>query len=143
MIHNATDMLANTASFIKAKTMGSFLLVITGFFLPVFELREALISLFLLVIFDFITGMYASYKTGKHIKSAGIYRTAVKITFYFVLVSAAFHAENTVPIGFIDDSVIAFLAVTELISVLENTAKAGFAIPKKLMAKLQNFSNKL
>jgi len=137
------SLTANSIYFLKAKAFGSVAFVFGAFLLPVFEMKEALISLLLLLIFDFATGVYAAYRNKKDVNSAGIFKTAVKITFYFVLISAAFHTENAVPFGFIDDSVIAFLAVTELISILENTSKAGYAIPRKLMKKLQSLNDKL
>lgn len=143
MINEITQAASSAYSFFKIKTVGSLLFIVSGFFLPVIALQQELISLLVLLVFDFATGVYAASKTQTLIKSAGIFRTAVKIVIYFVLVSAAFHTENTIPLKIIDEAVIGFLAVTELISVLENTALAGHAIPRKLLTKLQNFSTKL
>jgi toxin secretion/phage lysis holin len=93
-----------------------------------------------LLIFDFITGIEAALKTGQPVESKKVLRTAVKMTMYFLLISAGYMAEKAVPlISFIDDTIISFLAVTELISILENTSRSGYAIPVKLVEKLKAF----
>ncbi len=75
------------------------------------------------------------------IKSAKILRTALKTVVYFMMVSAAYLTE-TAGLGFLplDETIIGFLAATELISLIENTANMGFAIPKKLLNKLKEYT---
>lgn len=102
---------------------------------------QALIAVLILVVFDFVTAIHATFKTQEKIESAKIFRTAVKIATYFLLISSGYIAEKTVPLSFLDESVIAFLAMTELISIMENTAKAGYAIPIKLLEKLKSYQN--
>jgi len=105
--------------------------------------RDALLAVFVLIIMDFITAIHAVIRTGEDIKSHKIFRSAVKVAMYFLLISAGYISESAIPLGFVDDTVIAFLAVTELISILENMAKAGFAIPKSLYEKLKELKEKV
>jgi toxin secretion/phage lysis holin len=98
-----------------------------------------LIALFVLIMFDFTTAIANAYHKKIEIQSRKIFVTAVKIVIYFGLVATAHIAEHAVPItsAFLDETLLAFLALTELISILENVGKLGFAIPQKLLNKLE------
>lgn len=101
-------------------------------------LSDGLVALLLLIIFDAITAIAVAYKTGKEIKSSKILRTAIKIAVYFLLISSGKLAETSAPIlTIIDETILGFLAITELISILENAGKMGYAIPQRLLNKLQ------
>ncbi len=104
---------------------------------------EALTALFFLLIIDFVSGIIVSYKVGLTISSSKIFRTAFKITIYYGLISAAFLAEKS-GIGFLplDETIIAFLALTELISILENVALMGYIIPQKMLNKYKAYRDK-
>jgi len=104
--------------------------------------RDALLALLILIIMDFFTALLAAYKTGESVQSAKIFRTALKITVYFGLVSSGFVAEKAIPIGIIDEILLGFLVVTELISILENVSKAGYATPTGLLNTLKDYKNK-
>ena len=95
--------------------------------------------IFFLVVFDFITGIYAAKKNGEEIKSAKVIRSAIKLVVYMIMISAAHITELAVPIvaSFCDETVVGFLAITELISILENTGKMGFMVPKKMLNTLK------
>lgn len=101
----------------------------------------ALVALLVLIIADFATSLVAIRKTGKSKRgqpfaSYSVFGSAVKTVVYFTMVAAGFLTEKAVPIPFIDDTIIGFLALTELISILENAGHAGYAVPKKLLEKL-------
>lgn len=104
-------------------------------------LREAMLALLILLVFDFITGVAAAKREGKEISSHTAFRTAVKIAIYFLLVSSGRMAElaTSESLPFVDEAVIAFLGVTELISILENVGRLGYAVPLKLLNKLKDF----
>ena len=96
-------------------------------------------AIMVLIIADFVTG-YASAKfTKQEITSAKIFHSAIKIIIYFTFIASATMTETAVPTvgAFCDETVIAFLAFTELISITENIGKLGFAVPKKWLNKLQ------
>ncbi len=57
-------------------------------------LKNAMVAILILIIFDFIIGIAAAKKTGVEIKSATALRTAIKVVVYFVLISAGRMTEN-------------------------------------------------
>jgi len=97
-------------------------------------------ALIFLIIIDFVTGMWSARMTGEHITSRRAVRSAYKLVMYGLLVAGAHLTEVIVPgTTYLEDIVTSFLAVTELISILENAGRMGYAIPKKLLKKLQDF----
>ena len=101
---------------------------------------SGLLALLILIIVDFVTAISAAYKNHTPIKSAKVFTTAVKILIYYTLIACGHLVEKAVPLfGFMDETILAFLAVTEMISVLENCGKMGYAIPKKLLRQLEEF----
>lgn len=103
--------------------------------------NDAMFALFALILMDFVTSVYSSWKRKHAITSFGVFKTAIKIALYYTLISAGFLTEKAVPIGFIDDTIIGFLAVTELISILENAANMGYAVPKALLNRLHKYTD--
>lgn len=127
---------------IYVKIIGALGYILTyQFFDP--QNKVALVALFFLIFADFFTGIYASYKTGMEIKSAKIMRTGLKIVIYYVMISAG-HLTELAGVGFlpIEESLIGVLAVTELISLLENCANCGYVVPSRLLNQLKNFRDK-
>lgn len=119
---------------------GVALSVFSFFFDPLNNL--ALFALFVLIIFDFVLGVSASRYTGQQIQSAKLRRSAIKMAVYFMLVAAARVAEHTLPFAFLDETVTGFLAATELLSILENVGRLGFAVPQKLVDILGDYTKK-
>ncbi len=94
-------------------------------------------ALFLLVTIDFITGISSAKVAKEQIKSKSAVRSAFKIAVYGLLISAGHLTEVITPgTTFIEEAVTTFLALTELISIIENIGKMGFAIPRKLLNTL-------
>lgn len=114
-------------------------LVISEFFLDSI-LAKSMIALFFLIIFDWMTGVFAARVSGETIKSAKILRTPIKIAIYFMLITVARLAEYSLPdiVRYLDETMIAFLVLTELVSNIENIGKMGYAIPKALLNKLKS-----
>lgn len=104
---------------------------------------DAMVAILLLIIFDFITGIAAQKKNGHPILSTKVFRTCKKIVVYFLLISAGYLAETATQriLPILDETVMAFLGVTELISILENVGKMGYAIPQKLLNQLNKFKD--
>lgn len=136
-IQYTAGLFAKICQDIVIKCLGAWLLVVSNFFVDD-VLTKAITALFFLIIFDSITGVLAAKKTGDAIRSAKLVRTPIKIAIYFMLVTAARIAEYSLPtqIAYLDEVVLAFLALTELVSVMENIGKMGYAVPKQLLAKL-------
>jgi toxin secretion/phage lysis holin len=104
----------------------------------------SMLSLLILIIFDFSSAIAAAYTSGEEIKSAKVLRTAVKIVVYFGLIAAAHMAESGLPLlaGILDESTIGFLVATELISIMENAGKMGFKTPNIILNKLKEFTER-
>ena len=119
-------------------TGGGLFMLFAFFFNSLY--KEALLALLILIIGDFIFGITAAHKTGQEIKSAKVFRSAIKVVVYFCLVSFAFQAEKSF-LGFLplDETVIAFLSLTEFVSIMENMANMGYMIPKKLLQRLKEY----
>jgi len=99
-------------------------------------------SVIVLTIFDMVTGIMASVKSGHDIKSKRFLNTAVKLFVYMLLISAGHLTENAIGIDIQADEVItAVIALTEIISILENASRMGYAIPKKLLNQLKDFKS--
>lgn len=94
-------------------------------------------ALLVLIVIDFVTGISAAKVSREEIKSKKAVKSAFKVAIYGLLVSAA-HLTETIAPGttFMAETMITFLAVTELISVIENAGRLGFAVPQKLLNKL-------
>lgn len=122
--------------------LGLFLAVGTFFFDGI--LMKALVALLALIIIDFLSSVFAAYRTGEKIESHKAFRTALKITIYFGLVASARITEYTLadPLNFLDEVLIGFLAVTEFISILENAGRLGCAVPQRLLNTLKEFKAK-
>jgi len=119
------------------KCLGAIALI-TGNFLFDGILVQAMVSLFVLVIFDAITAMATAYKNKVAVTSRKMFRTPLKLAVYFLLISSSNIAENALPaiIHILDETILAFLVLTELISIIENIGKMGYAVPMKLLNRL-------
>lgn len=131
------SLFVSTCEHFWTKCIASFFFSYYVFFFDV-HLIEASKALLVLIIVDFLTAFFAAKKSGEEIKSSKIFRTPLKILIYFMLVSVAHLMEVVSPLlSILDETMMGFLALTELISILENTGRMGFAVPKKLLNKLQ------
>lgn len=101
--------------------------------------HTVLTALFMLILIDFVTGVWSSKMTGEKIKSSKIFRTAWKFALYFTVVSAGHFTEVVIGANFfLDETIMGFLAITEMYSVLENMNRAGYDIPINLLKTLAN-----
>ena len=125
----------------ETKSIAGGALAILSFFFDALQ-REALLALLVLIVMDFFSAILAAYKTNEPIRSSRVFHTALKIMVYFSIVSSGYIAERALPIGVIDELLIGFLVATELISILENVSKAGYATPSGLLNTLKDFKSK-
>lgn len=108
--------------------------------LAVFAPAKAMIlSSFILVMSDLVTGVWASNKQGKPITSAGLQRTVAKLFVYEMAILLAFIAEtyltsNMIPVSKV---VAGLVGITELKSCLENlNTISGQDLLKEAISKL-------
>ena len=141
-ISYGANLMDKILSHLTLKTSASVFLSATAFLFDQVR-HEAIVAVVILVIFDFITGIVAAKVAHEEIRSAKVFRSAMKLVAYLMLISAGHFAEVAFPVisPFADETVLAFLAVTELISTIENAGKMGFVIPKKLLNRLEKYRN--
>lgn len=105
-----------------------------------------LIGVLVLTIFDFITALAREYKAASPITSRKAIRTPLKMVVYAIMVSAGYVTESVIGMHKINlpiaETIAGFIAVTELISVLENVGKMGYVIPAKLLNMLVEYTGK-
>lgn len=104
------------------------------------QAKTVLLAIVALVVFDFITGITAAKMSHEQIMSSKIFRSAFKFLIYFIMISSAHLFEIAVPLlgTSATDIIIAFLALTEIISIMENVGKMGYEVPLKLLNSLQS-----
>lgn len=104
-----------------------------------------LLSLFILIILDFISGIASAKYLDEPIRSSKIKHTAIKLTAYYAVIAGGHLAESGLVSYFaiIDETVLAFFLITELVSLLENVGRMGVQTPKKLLNQLIDTKNKL
>lgn len=141
-IANTGDYLLQMCSHVWFKCVGAIVGIMLQFHFGDIS-RPLLSAIFMLIIFDFITGIIAAKKTGEDIKSAKVFRTAWKFVLYFMVVSAGYFTELIIGYDlFIAKTIMIFLALTELISIFENTEKAGYPMPLVLVSKIKGLIKK-
>ncbi len=102
--------------------------------------EKIMLALLVLVVMDFITGIASAKKAGVPIESRRAVKSAYKVAIYGLLVSAGHLTDGVVPFtAYIVEAITTFLALTELISIIENVGKMGFAVPAQLLNQLQKW----
>ena len=126
----------NLTEFFSEKVFGAVIVPLLGLMFG-FDSSKIITALIFLVVFDFITGICSAKISGEPIKSKSVVRSAYKLAVYGLLVSAGHLTEQITPFStYIEEAVTTFLALTELISIIENIGKMGFAVPRKLLNQL-------
>lgn len=126
-------------SFSIKALLGAVLSILAYLFDP--TQHAALLALFILTLADFCFGVTASRKEGQPLRSSKVRRTAIKMTVYFAIVAMTRITENAIPLlSFMDETLVGFLAATELLSILENVGRMGYAVPAKLTKILGDYT---
>ena len=135
-LDSINEVLQSLGDLLGLKTIMASLLGLSVFLIGT-EALMPFYALMALMVFDLITGTAVAWREEK-ISSRRAVKTPFKFAVYLMLVSAA-HLSDVAVFGgaYIQETMIAFLALTEFISILENTGKLGFAIPKKLLKRLE------
>ena len=102
---------------------------------------QAIMAVLMLMIFDTILGVMATYQEGQAITSRKFSRVIQKGVVYFMAISAGYFADLTIGWQIIQSTMIAFIGVTEFISILENIGRLGYETPKKLLNQLKGFKS--
>ena len=98
---------------------------------------EVFIPVFMLVLFDAITGVMKSVRNGTFSWSQGFKRSAQKFTVYVIMILASGVLDVEFPGNYAITTMKTFLMVTEAISILENIGQMGWPVPLKLLEMLK------
>ena len=102
---------------------------------------QAILAVLMLMVFDTIMGVMATYYEGQTITSRRFARVVQKGIVYFIGISAGYFADLTVGWHMIQATMIGFIGVTEFISILENMGRLGYQTPKKMLNQLKDFKS--
>ena len=102
---------------------------------------QGIIAILMLMTFDTIVGIMASWKEGKAITSRRFSRVVQKGTVYLMAISAGYFTDITIGWHVVQATMIGFIGVTEFISILENMGRIGYQTPKKLLNQLKDFQS--
>jgi toxin secretion/phage lysis holin len=103
--------------------------------------QQAIIAVLMLMVFDTVLGVMATYHEGRAITSRKFSRVVQKGVVYFMAISAGYFADLTIGWQVIQATMIAFIGVTEFISILENMGRLGYSTPQRLLNQLQDFKS--
>lgn len=126
--------------FVDNVIIKNFFAFVALYFAWVFDANlKVLLSVYLLICFDALTGVLVALKE-KTISSRGFYRSAVKCVVYFIMLLVGRIVDKQTPIQLAAPILDTYLIITEAISILENISKLGFPVPKKIVEKLNIFN---
>ncbi len=98
--------------------------------------------LFILVVIDTITGVFKGLKD-KNISSRRFLRTGHKLLLYFLLILASHQLTRYAPfLVWLEHFIVIFLAITEMISIIENAHYLGIPVPPWVTQKLETYLKK-
>lgn len=120
-----------TALDLVAQALAWFVIFLT----PMFPVMNALL---ILVVCDFISGIWAAKKKGERIQSNAMYRTVSKIVMYFIAIVAGLSCEVAVPGVPFTKVATGFIAVVELKSIYENV---GYITGVDVWSAVREFLN--
>jgi phage-related holin len=127
---------------IEVKTLAGIGTGIAAYLVPSDTAQALYIGAGLLLALDTVTGIWASVLTKKPIKSAKLARLGTKFVGYGSVVIVSAVATNALPAAkgmqeIAVCSVLGFVLATEGLSVLENVAKMGLPVPKRIKDALR------
>jgi phage-related holin len=102
---------------------------------------QGIIAVLMLMTFDTIVGVMASWREGKPITSRRFSRVVQKGVVYLMAISAGYFTDITIGWHIVQSTMIGFIGVTEFISILENMGRMGYQTPKKLLNQLKDFQS--
>lgn len=145
IVQGTIESIKNACHVTVIKCVSVATLVLAGIaFGPVDKL--VIVGIGMLIIIDFITALIREKKLGKKIESKKAVKTALKLGVYGLLVSAGYITESVINLNVINlpiaETISGFIAITELVSILENVGQMGYIIPKKLLNLLEDYTNK-
>ena len=103
---------------------------------------NALISLLVIFLLDYITGMIKAYKQKKLNSKIGIYGILKKLGMLCMVGVGSVVDHLTGDTGFIRTSIIYYLVANEGLSIIENLGEIDVLVPEFLKDKLEQLKDK-
>lgn len=118
--------------------------VLTSLFMFLFKDIDANLKyLIIVVILDFISGIFKAFIQRKINSSMGI-KGVFKKFCYFIVVAISIIVGNIINIGDTLKEIVTYsLIFNEIISILENCAEMGIKLPNALISSLEIFNSKI
>lgn len=133
MYPTIVTILENVFDSAKWKLLASTVVAAATFLFGVADFN-IIIGMVFLVFGDFALGVAASHSQGQEITPKQAFRSPLKLLVYGVMVAGAHIIDGMVlDTGFVEQSMVVFLSITEFISILRNAGLLGFAIPQKVL----------
>lgn len=120
----------------------AFVIGVLSYFFDL-SIYSALVALFVLAIMDLLTAFLARGENPIEPFSRPIRKTAHKIAGYFVSISSVYILSNAlqedmqIDITILDNTLVWFFIVHEVVSIIENLNKSGIPIPLPFLDKLK------
>lgn len=121
------------------KVLASFIVAFAFFFGDVHT--QGVIAVLMLMIFDTLVGVRASWVEGQAITSRKLSRVIQKSIVYLMAISAGYFTDITIGWHIVQATMIGFIGATEFISIIENVGRLGYQTPKKLLNQLKDFQS--
>lgn len=123
---------------ITIKTLVSAVFTV-GTFLFAGLSTKALIALLVLIIIDYIVAIWHAKQNNELISSKLSLKTPIKMLVYYTMIASGHMVEYGLPepMQYLDDTMLTFLLVTELISILKHFGDLGYKTPSKLINNLK------
>ena len=143
MILSTSEAIRSACTFTTAKCVGAIMIILANMTFGDVD-GAILIGIGMLCLFDFLTALIRDKKGKVKITSRKAIKTPLKIAVYALMVSAGYVTESVIGLNAINlpiaETIAAFIAVTELISILENVGRMGYVIPRKLLNFLEDYA---
>lgn len=140
-----TDSLSSYIKFLTLKEVGVYgsFAVIGGFIAHLFGGWSPLLTLFtILVGSDYVTGILASLKEGKGIKSSLSFWGLIKKALMYLSILIAYHIDIAMEVNGVMTGSIIFWIANEVISLTENYGRLGLPMPDVIKDKIAIFKGK-
>jgi toxin secretion/phage lysis holin len=136
-VENLKDVLVNLTSFWPIKFVVALAIGINDFCFHPFHDKITIVIGF--IFLDTITGTLKAHKQHQ-LSSSGFFRFALKLLVYFILLATSALLDKVLPVTNYVSALsvfVAFLSLTEALSVLENISSLGYGVPTKILSALR------
>lgn len=117
-------------------------IILTAFIYLVGGVDIALISLLIVMILDYITGVLSAIYNKKLNSKIGLKGILKKVSYLCIIALSVIIDNITGQIGVIRNLIIYFFVANDGISIIENIGKMNINLPKKLIDVLEQLKNK-